>query len=303
MLSREPAELAAHAAALQPIHPATAKAAFFVAPDGFALSSESASDNAYMDLTQRVDPERALAQHRELVKAIDTVVPITLFRGDASTPDAVFCNNAWGTVLGKLIVGAMHHPVRRRETLRRDITDWFARRLGYPAQRLDRDASITAELTGPLVIDRARWIGFCGLSERCNIDGARAMHEAFGLAHTFVFDLAPGEYHTNVVLAVLAGKAVVLHEGSFADPAAARAIAAPYAPHVVWLDDAEKAAFCANCIALSDDVVWMSARAEEAFRPQSHAILERAGFAVRSVAIDELEKAGGSLRCCVGEIF
>jgi N-dimethylarginine dimethylaminohydrolase len=28
-----------------------------------------------------------------------------------------------------------------------------------------------------------------------------------------------------------------------------------------------------------------------------------AGFAIRNVALDELEKAGGSLRCCVGEIF
>src|SRR6185503_10237045 len=109
---------------------------------------------------------------------------------------------------------------------------------GYPAQRLDRDPALTAELTGPLVIDRARGIGFCGLSERCNLDGARAMHEAFGLTHTFVFDLAPGEYHTNVVLAVLAGRAVVLHEKSFAKPEDAGAIAALYGPHVVWLDDA-----------------------------------------------------------------
>jgi hypothetical protein len=287
----------------QPIAAATAKQAFFVAPDGFALSSESATDNAYMDLAQAVDPVRALAQHRELVKAIDTVVPVNLFRGDASTPDAVFCNNAWGTVLGKLIVGAMHHPQRRRETRRRDILDFFARRLGYPAQRLDRDPSITAELTGPLVIDRARNIGYCGLSERCNLEGARAMHAAFGLAHTFVFDLAPGEYHTNVVLAVLAGRAAVLHEKSFARVEDASAIAAVYGPHVAWLDDAEKAAFCANCIALSDDVVWMSARADRALRPENRTILERAGFQVRSVEIDEIEKAGGSLRCCVGEIF
>src|SRR5689334_8602845 len=198
MISTSPVEFAKLAPSLQPIAAATAKQAFFVAPDGFSLSSESATDNAYMDLAQHVDPERALAQHRELVKAIDTVVPVNLFRGDASTPDAVFCNNAWGTALGKLVVGAMHHPQRKRETRRRDILDFFARRLGYPAQRLDKDPALTAELTGPLVIDRARNVGFCGLSERCNLDGARAMHEAFGLAHTFVFDLAPGEYHTNV---------------------------------------------------------------------------------------------------------
>ena len=36
------------------------------------------------------------------------------------------------------------------------------------------------------------------------------MHEAFGLRATLMFDLAPGEYHTNVVLAVLAGRAALV---------------------------------------------------------------------------------------------
>ena len=33
------------------------------------------------------------------------------------------------------------------------------------------------------------------------------------------------------------------------------------------------------------------------------AALERNGFAIEAVALDEIEKAGGSLRCCVAEIF
>ena len=31
--------------------------------------------------------------------------------------------------------------------------------------------------------------------------------------------------------------------------------------------------------------------------------LDRRGFEVVAVALDEIEKAGGSLRCCVGEIY
>ena len=82
------------------------------------------------------------------------------------------------------------------------------------------------ELTGALVIDRARGLGFCGLSERCDEAGARLMHEAFGLRATLLFDLAPGEYHTNVVLAVLAGRAAIVCPDGFADPAVVDAIAA-----------------------------------------------------------------------------
>src|SRR3546814_17991877 len=76
----------------------------------------------------------------------------------------------------------------------------------------------SAELTGSLVIDRARGLGFCGLSARCDTTGAAAMHAAFGLRATLLFDLAAGEYHTNVLLSVLAGRALVLCPDGFADP-------------------------------------------------------------------------------------
>ena len=54
---------------------ATAKACFLVAPDGFALAEQSASDNRYMDLHQAVDPARAFAQHRELQRELSQVLP------------------------------------------------------------------------------------------------------------------------------------------------------------------------------------------------------------------------------------
>jgi hypothetical protein len=129
------------------------------------------------------------------------------------------------------------------------------------------------------------------------------MHEAFGLRATLLFDLAPGEYHTNVVMAVLAGRAVVLSPAGFADPAAGEAIAALYTPHAVRLSPGEQAAFAGNAIALSPDIAWMSSRAADALGAPNRAMLEQAGFAVRAVPLDAIEAAGGSLRCCVAEIF
>src|SRR3546814_2010341 len=93
-----------------------------------------------------------------------------------------------------------------------------------------------------------RGLGFCGLSERCDEAGARLMHDAFGLRATLLFDLAPGEYHTNVVLAVLSGRAALVCPGGFADQAAVEAIAGLYAPHVAMLSPAEHAAFAGNSI-------------------------------------------------------
>ena len=282
--------------------PATARAAFLVAPDGFCLAEQSAQDNTYMAAAGAFDAARASMQHRELQRAISKVVPAICFAGNPDTPDAVFPNNVFGTAQGRYIVGRMRHEVRQREAARGDIRAFFRDVLGRQEIELSTQRH-ACELTGALVIDRARGLGFCGLSERCDEAGAQLMHEAFGLRATLLFDLAAGEYHTNVVLAVLAGRAAVVCPNGFADTAVAEAIAELYAPAAVVCDAAEHAAFVGNCIALSPETVWMSAQAAAALTPAHRNVLAQAGLRVESVALDAIEAAGGSLRCCIGEIY
>ena len=47
----------------------------------------------------------------------------------------------------------------------------------------------------------------------------------------------------------------------------------------------------------------MSARGADALDSTQRAAIERAGLELAAVELDEIEKAGGSLRCCVAEIF
>jgi hypothetical protein len=130
-------------------------------------------------------------------------------------------------------------------------------------------------LTGALVIDRARGLGYCGLSERCDAEGARLMHEAFGLRATLLFDLAPGEYHTNVVLAVLAGRAAVVCPRGFADAVEASA-------HLEHVDGAMlgRAAYHTPYLLHELDVAWFGGELESrgdllrAYRPYVEAQLE-----------------------------
>ena len=282
--------------------PPTARAAFLVSPIGFSLAAESATDNHYMAMREKPDASRALVEHAELAAALRASVPVIVFPGDASTPDAVFPNNVFATTPGKLIVGAMRHPVRKRETKRADIRGFFTDVLGLTTIDLSEEP-FAAELTGSLIIDHARSVGFCGLSERCDMDGARAMHDAFGLELTFCFELTPGEYHTNVVLATLASRAAIFAPDGFVDPEVPRAIARFYDGRVVSIDRAQKRDFAGNAITVSPDVVWMSVRAARSLTGVQKAALAGWGFEVRSVELTEIEKAGGSLRCCVGEIF
>lgn len=280
---------------------ATARGAFLVAPAAAALAAESASDNRYMDLAQSVDAARMAVQHAGLARRLGADLPVVTFAGDPDCPDGMFPNNVFATRPGALIVGRMRHAVRRREARRMDIRGFFRDVLGYREIDLSQ-GDFVAELTGALVVDRARGVGYCGLSERCDLAGARAMHAAFGLRLTFAFELAPAEYHTNVVFALAAGRLPILAPDGFADAGVVDAIAAAYGGAVV-LDPAQKRAFAANAITLAPDRVWMSARAADALGPAQHVQLQHAGFAVGAVPLDEIEKAGGSLRCCVAEIF
>lgn len=304
MLVTDPAAfLAEFSAERYPMRAAPiARAAFLVAPASEQLAVESAQDNRYMDLTHALDPVRAMHQHAQLARRLGADLPVMTFPGDPDCPDGLFPNNVFATARGRLIVGRMRHPVRQREAARSDIRGFFRAVLGYRSIDLSQ-GDFVAELTGALVIDRARAIGYCGLSERCDLAGAHAMHDAFGLGLTFCFDLAPGEYHTNVVLAVLAGRMVVLAPDGFDDPAVPEAIVRAYAGCAVALSVAQKHAFAGNAIALAPNRAWISAAGAGALEPAQCAAIERGGFALGDVALDEIEKAGGSLRCCVAEIF
>ncbi len=284
--------------------PATMKGAFMVSPVGFSLDEQTARDNHYMRMGEGTDALRAMAQQMELARRIGTCgVPVATFPGSPETPDAVFPNNAFATSHHRrCIIGHMRHENRQKETQRADMRRFFSEVLGYETIDLSQ-APVIAELTGALVPDRARNIGFVGLSERVDEAGAHAMARAFGLDALFRFDLKPDEYHTNVVMAVLAGKALVIHPGSFADPQVPQAIIRFYADRSIVLSDEEKMAFAGNCISITENDVFFSQTALQTLTREKQQRLRDWGFRLHAVDVSELEKAGGSLRCMVGEIF
>ncbi len=302
MITRDPRAFLALAQTLRPdVGPATARGVFLVSPDGFARADESARDNIYM-APDGFDATAALAEHRALHQALSAQLPVVAFAGAAATPDALFPNNVFATAPGRVIVGRMRHPVRQREAQRLDIRGFFTDVLGYAETDLSAQPH-PCELTGSLAIDRARGIGFCGLSERCDLEGARLMHEAFGLRATLVFDLASGEYHLNVVLALLASRAALVCPDGLASPQPVLDVLGALYPDVIVLSPEEKRAFAGNAISLTQDTVWMSRGAADGLGAASLAALGQAGLAVRSVPLTAIEAAGGSLRCCLGEIF
>ena len=278
------------------------KAIMMIEPAEFHVCDESAGDNLYMDLDGPADSAKALQQFNQLVELVEQQgIPVKVFPGNVETPDAIFPNNVFATTRQNFIIGHMLHPVRQKEAQRQDVRDYFASR-GYQTIDLSVEDCIT-ELTGPLIIDHARRIGFCGMTGRVDQAGLDAMQSAFGLKMIFAFDLKPDEYHTNVVMTILAGRACVICSDAFADPAVPEAIAAAFPQRTLFLNQAEKNAFAGNCIALNQQDLFMSATGLAALRPQSRQALESWGFRIHSTPLDEVEKAGGSMRCMLAEIF
>lgn len=280
----------------------TPKSVFLVSPNGFSLAEQSATDNIYMAQANAFDQQAALAAHHRLVQALTEYLPTICFNGHSDMPDAVFPNNVFGTTPHHSIIGRMLHSIRQKEATRQDIRQFFTTSL----ERIEIDLSQQpepCELTGALVIDRARNIGWCGLSERCSEEGARLMHEAFGLRATLCFDLTETEYHTNVVLAILAGRAAIVCPQGIKDPAIIDALQTLYSPHITLCTLEEHQAFVGNSISITPDTVWMSEKAAQTLRQSEIERLKNAGFDLKSVEMSALEVAGGSLRCCIGEVY
>lgn len=303
MITRHTDEFFAYAKTLDlDFGPATAKAVFVVSPIGFALAEQSARDNRYMQMGQVANAQQAIMEHQQLQTELRQHCPVICFPGDPSMPDSVFPNNVFATAKGKMIIGHMRHPVRQQEANRKDIRRFMTEVM--QREEIDLSAQLgICELTGSLIIDRARGIGFCGLSERCDEAGAIAMHHAFGLRATYLFDLSETEYHTNVVLSVLASRAVVIAASGFKDINVVNAIAEFYSPNVVQLSDSQKSDYAGNCIALNNHVVCMSQRAKHCLNSAQLDQFKQMGFQVDGVNMPMLELAGGSLRCCVAEVY
>lgn len=301
MITRDAEQFIAALQGLPADQPGVPQGIFMVMPEAFRVDPESATDNVYMDLHSATDPACARTQAEALAALVESLgVPVTRFPGDPATPDAVFPNNVFATAPGRFIVGSMRHPGRRCEAGRADIRARLqAGRTVYDLSQRD----CIAELTGVLIIDRARRVGWCGMSPRVDEAGLEALHEAFGLRLTHAFELAAGEYHTNVVMSVLASRACIAHANSFVDPGVVATLQAAFPGRVLLLDDLEKANFAANCLAVTDTDLLFSARALGALCEASQALLRSWGFQLHAVELDEIEKAGGSLRCMLGEIF
>ena len=227
MIVTDPAEfLAAYSPERFPVRAAsTARAAFLVGPAGAdACGRIGEPTTATWISAQPFDVTRALAQHAELARRLGEDVPVISFPGPTPiAPDGMFPNNVFGTAPGRFIVGRMRHACASAKPSA-PTSALFPRYARLLRWSIFRTNAFVAELTGSLVIDRGARHRLLRACPSAAISPARARcTRRSSLRLTFCFELAEGEYHTNVVMALLAGRIAMLAAGRVSRSGACRA--------------------------------------------------------------------------------
>lgn len=297
-----------------------ADAVLMIRPAQFGANPETAMSNLFQ--RGAAPPEASLAARREFEGLVGRLAEagVAVHVADDSAkpakPDACFPNNwisfhADGSLVLYPLMAASRRAERREEPIER------LRAAGF---RTTRTIDLTAweghgeylEGTGSLVLDRCHRVAYACWSPRTT---PRALGDfASRLGYRVIsFDaVGPGGqaiYHTNVMMAIGAGFAVLCPE-AIPDPEQRASVVDTLEQtghEAVAISVAQMNGFAGNLLALrsadGEPLIAMSAAAWECLGPRERLALERRGRIV-TAPIPTIERyGGGSVRCMIAEVF
>ncbi|CAG9462849.1 unnamed protein product [Pedinophyceae sp. YPF-701] len=306
-----------------------------MSPTAFTFNAEAAEDNSFMhdkvggqlctiEVRGKVLREYANYIH-ELTHNAGVDVHLFEYSTGMNTPDAVFPNNWFSTHAAEeaggstkertLVLYPMKCPNRQAER-RKDVIDHLLH-VGKYTHVLDLSGEHAHhryfEGTGSLVLDRPRGVAYVAISERSHEDIARRWAAQLGYHDVVLFHSTDQDgnpvYHTNVMMAVGTGVAVVCSE-SVADTAERENLLNHLGRHheIVDITREQMNHLCGNVLELRnrDDlpIMAMSTQAYNAFTEEQRAAILRHTAAIHHSPVDTLEWiGGGGVRCTLGEIM
>ena len=292
-----------------------------IRPAAFQYNPETAANNFFQNRTTLAQHELQGAVLREfdaMVEALrskgiqvivveDTPVP--------PKPDAIFPNNWFSTnSLGALNVYPMFARSRREEK-RDDILQQLYKDYEvssfYDWSEFEAD-NMFLEGTGSMVVDHPNRIVYACLSPRTNgvlLEKVASLNGYKAMAFTAVDGASQPVYHTNVIMAIGEGFAVLCAE-SIADEMERIAVVQlleSTGHRVITITQAQVAAFAGNVLQVKNKegerFIVMSRTAYDALDMEQKKELSAYG-ALLPVDVSTIEKVeGGSARCMMAEIF
>ena len=296
-----------------------------IRPASFRMNEQTAVNNAYQQPGDGAGDavERAQEEFDGVVAALKAQgVSVAVYEDnpEPDTPDALFPNN-WVSFHGDGKVGIypMFAPNRRserRESLLHSLVADFGVHLDAIVDFTEfEDHGVYLEGTGSLILDRVHRLAYAAIGPRTDRQAAEQFAETFGyelVAFTAVQTTGVQTepiYHTNVMLAIGTGWAVVCSE-SIADPAQRKLVmdslsATGHA--IVDITPQQVNGFAGNVLEVrtAEDTpcIAMSSAAYHAFTTEQRATLTAHAPIVHAPIPTIEQLGGGSVRCMLAEVF
>ncbi len=249
------------------------------------------SINPWMDPTKPIDRELAIAQWeglRDLLlhlgHRVSEVDPVP------GLPDMVFVSNGATVLGGRALVARFLHGQRSAESAA--YLEWFAAQGYHPV----RQAQWVNEGEGDyLVAPVGPSLGMlAGSGFRTDAKAHAEAEEYFGVPMIGLTLVDPRFYHLDTALAVLGEDLIMYYPQAFADDS--RLLLEELYPDAITASPGDAAAFGLN--ARSDGLHVVLPQAATGLIAQ----LSSRGFEPVGVDLSELQKAGGSVKCCTLEL-
>lgn len=297
----------------------SARRVLMIEPIGFRSNPETVADNAFqrppgVDSTQALEmaAREEFARLREALEERGIAVEQAPTTGDRNAPDAVFPNNWFSTHPGgRLVLYPMRSPTRRRER-RAEIVQSLRGRYSDVIDLTAYEADDRfLEGTGSLVIDERAGIVYASESFRTDLRLIHEWAERMGL-DPVVFHAVDSEgrpiYHTNVVMAVGSGWAVVCADAIDAlDRGEVVATLLETGHETLHISLEQMTAFCGNLLELENEegkkLIVMSDRAFDAFNDEQRTALAAHAELVHANLATIETHGGGSARCMLAELY
>ncbi|MEW5303845.1 MAG: hypothetical protein WDW36_006499 [Sanguina aurantia] len=305
-----------------------------VSPTAFGFNEQAAQDNSFMhvasapgagsELTRTVLREYA-GLHHALTEVAGVQVEMYEHHLSHGTPDAVFPNNWFSTHAegegdGKvgeatMVLYPMKCPNRSAER-RVETIQSLRSRFDY-SKLVDMSGEEANkkyfEGTGVLVLDRINGTAYVDLSERADAGLAADWVEKIGYSNLVTFrssDLRGSSvYHTNVMMAIGTGVAIVCAESVKDDRERQHLLASLRKTHeVVEISLKQQDSLCGNALEVEGGkglpLMAMSTQAYRAFTDDQLRVIRRHVQDIVHAPIDTLERVGGGgVRCTLAELF
>ena len=241
--------------------------------------------NPWMDVGAEIDADLALAQWDTLAATVEGAgARVERIVARPTTPDMVYAMN-YGFVDGDHVAISNFRFAQRRAEA--ETAEWWFGERGYRTTRVG-DARVGSFEAGDAFLFGDHLVVAAG--PRTDLATHAVLRDVFGVRVASVPVVHPALYHLDLSFCPLDETKAIVAPAAW--DTAGRATMRALVPEPLVIDEEEAYTFCANSVVVGDVVVMPQGSPLRVARK-----LERWGFTVAMVAVSELHKGGGSIRC------